>query len=73
MVADCHVVAAGGADDGVAGEDRDPEPHELVRVDLVAADLGQGLDQGRHLDAGLDGMVAGDQADVAAADDEDPL
>ena len=68
-----HVVAARGADDGVAGEDRDPEPHELVRVDLVAADLGQRLDQGRHLDAGLDGVVAGDQADVAAADDEDPL
>ena len=32
--------------------------------------LRQGFDQRRHLDAGLDGVIAGDQADVAAAHDQ---
>ncbi len=54
-------------------EDRHTETPELVEVDLVAAAAGQGLDETDHLDAGLDRVVAGDQADVAPPDDEQSL
>ena len=42
-------------------------------MDFVAAAFGQGLDQPDDRDAGLQGVIAGDQADVAAADDEEPF
>ena len=59
-----------GAEDRVRGVDRDAEPLELVLVDFVAAAFGQGFDEPGHRDPGLEGVVPGDQADVAAADDE---
>jgi hypothetical protein len=39
-------------------------------MDLVAAALGQDLDQPDDGDAGLEGVVAGDEADVAPADEQ---
>ncbi len=47
--------------------------HELVLVDLVAAAFGHRLAEADDVDAGLQRVVARDQADVAAADDEQPL
>ena len=63
-------VPAVGAEDRVRRVDRHAEPGQLVPVDLVAAAFGQGFDESDDRDAGLEGVVAGDQADVAAADDE---
>ena len=65
-------VPAIGADDGMRGVDRHAQPGQLVPVDLVAAALGHGLDETDHGDAGLQGVVAGDEPDVAASDDEQP-
>ncbi len=53
--------------------DRHAHAHQLVLVDLVAAALGHRLAEADDPDAGLERVVAGDQADVAAADDEQPL
>ena len=70
MVTDQHLFGAVRAEHGVRGVDGHAHPHELVLVHLVAAALGQRLAQPHHLDAGLQRVVAGDEADVAAADDE---
>jgi len=40
---------------------------------LVPAALGEGLDQPDDLDPGLEGVISGDQPDVPAADDEQPI
>ena len=63
-------LAAVGRQHGVRGVDGHAQALELVGVDLVAAAGGERLGQAHHGDAGLDGVVAGDQPDVAAADDE---
>ena len=62
-----------GTQHGVAGVDGHAQAGQLVTVHLVAAALGQCLGQPDHLDAGLQGMVAGDQPDVTAPDDEQAL
>ena len=72
MVTDSTSSVAVGAEDRVRGVDGHAHARQLVLVDLVAAALGQGLHQADDLDPGLQGVVAGDQADVAAADDEEP-
>ena len=59
-----------GAQDRVGGVDRDAEAAELVLVDLVAAALGERLDEPDDGDPRLEGVIAGDEADVAPADDE---
>ncbi len=61
------------AEDRVGGVDRDAHAVELVLVHLVPAAFGQRLDQAHDLDAGLQRVIPGDQADVAAAHDEEPL
>ena len=73
IVTDSTSSVAVGAEDRVRGVDGHAHARELVLVHLVAAALGQRLAQPDHLDAGLQRVVAGDQADVAAADDEEPL
>ena len=54
----------------MAGVDGHAQAGQLVAVHLVAPALRQRLGQPHHLDAGLQGMVAGDQPDIAAAHDE---
>ena len=51
-------------------KDGDAEPGELVPVDLVPAALRHGFDEPDDGDAGLKGVIAGDEADVPPADDE---
>ena len=72
MVTDVDLFGAVRAEHRVRGVDGHAHPHELVLVHLVAAALGQRLAQPHHLDAGLQRVVAGDEPDVAAADDEQP-
>ncbi len=68
-----HLLGAVGRKHRVRGVDRHAHARQLVLVHLVAAALGQRLAQAHHLDARLQGVVGGDQADVAAADDEQPF
>ena len=72
MVTDSTRSAAVGRQHRVRRVDRHSQALQLVGVHLVAADGGEGLGQADHGDAGLQGVVAGDQPDVAAADDEQP-
>src|SRR5665647_1343472 len=65
-------VRAVGADDRVRCRDGHAQPGQLVPVDLVAAAFRQDFDQPDDGDAGLEGMIPGDEADVAASDDEQP-
>ena len=55
----------------VERQDRHAHAPDLVGVDLVAADPVGDLDDGRHLDTGLQGVVGGDEAYVPRARDED--
>jgi hypothetical protein len=49
------------------------QAYQLVAVHLVAAALRERLAQAHHLDPRLQRVVAGDQADIAAAHDEQPV
>ena len=68
-----HGFDAIGAEDAVGSVDGHAETLELVRVDFVASASGHGFGQANHLDSGLQGMIAGDEADVAATDYEEPV
>ena len=62
-----------GAQDGVRCVYRHAHACQLVAMDFIPAAFGQGFHQSDYLDSGLQGMVSGDQADIPAADDEEPL
>ena len=55
------------------GIDGHAHADQFVLVNLVAAALGHGLYQADDADARLQGVVPGDQADVASTDDEQPF
>ena len=52
------------------GVDGDTKAPELVLVDFITAAFRQRLDETRDRNSGLKSVVAGDQADVSSADDE---
>ena len=68
-----HLPLPIGTKDGVRGVDGNAQAGQLVLVHLVAGTLRQRLAQADDVYASLEGVVARDQADVPAADGEQPL
>ncbi len=64
------LIGSVGAQNGMRGIDRHPHPDQFILVNLIPTAFRQGFNQADDPNPGLQGMVPGDQAHIAAADDE---